>query len=119
MMLRITHASLTQFFDKVPIARILNRFSNDIGKLDDQLMSSINTFLVQFSLIIFALIVDSRNISPLILLTFLVFFIIGLLVQNAYIRICKDLERLNSITQSPVVNKIKDIARGRVLFNVF
>lgn len=45
-MLRVTHASLNKFFDKVPIAWILNRFSNDIGKLDDSLMSSINQFLV-------------------------------------------------------------------------
>lgn len=42
----ITHGSLNKFFDKVPIARILNRFSNDIGKIDDSLMSSINSFLV-------------------------------------------------------------------------
>ena len=59
MMFRIAHGSLNKFFDKVPIARVLNRFSNDISKLDDSLMSSINSFLVQFSMIIFALIVDA------------------------------------------------------------
>jgi ABC-type transport system involved in cytochrome bd biosynthesis fused ATPase/permease subunit len=119
MMFRITHGSLSQFFDKVPIARVLNRFSNDISKLDDSLMGSINAFLVQFSMIIFSLIIDSRNISPLILGAFLSFFVFGLFIQNIFIRISKDLERLQNITQSPVINRIKDIAKGRVLFNTF
>jgi ABC-type multidrug transport system fused ATPase/permease subunit len=45
MTFRLMHASVSKFFDRVPLGRILNRFMKDVGVVDNMLAWS-TSFLV-------------------------------------------------------------------------
>ena len=42
MMIKTLHADLLNFIDKIPIARLINRFSNDINSLEDKFIFTLN-----------------------------------------------------------------------------
>src|SRR5437016_891498 len=46
MFSRIIRAPVNLFFDRVPIGRLLNRFSKDLGAVDGQLVMAFNIFLL-------------------------------------------------------------------------
>mmetsp|Transcript_3479 Transcript_3479/g.3041 ORF Transcript_3479/g.3041 Transcript_3479/m.3041 type:complete len:88 (+) Transcript_3479:592-855(+) len=60
------------FFDKNPVGRILNRFSNDIGVLDRQLNQVVlefsESFLYIFSLMVVASVLNPLNVIPSVLI---------------------------------------------------
>ena len=89
------------FFDSNPVGRILNRFSNDIGCVDELLPK---TFLAAMQRLL--------EISALILVTvatnvWLVFLVVPISVlvvflSNYYLKTARELKRLESISRSPV-----------------
>ena len=89
------------FFDSNPVGRILNRFSNDIGCVDELLPK---TFLaaMQMLLVIFAQILVT--VATNVWLVFLVVPISVLVVflSNYYLKTARELKRLESISRSPV-----------------
>ncbi|CAH3108625.1 unnamed protein product [Pocillopora meandrina] len=89
------------FFDSNPVGRILNRFSNDIGCVDEMLPK---TFLaaMQMLLVIFGQILVT--VSTNVWLMFLVVPISMLVVflSNYYLKTARELKRLESISRSPV-----------------
>ena len=89
------------FFDSNSVGRILNRFSNDIGYVDELLPKTI-LVAMQMLLVIFAQIL--LTVSTNVWLMFLVVPISVLVVSlsNYYLKIVRELKRLESISQSPV-----------------
>ena len=89
------------FFDSNPVGRILNRFSNDIGYVDELLPKTI-LVAMQMLLVIFAQIL--LTVSTNVWLMFLVVPISVLVVSlsNYYLKIARELKRLESISRSPV-----------------
>ena len=89
------------FFDSNPVGRILNRFSNDIGCVDELLPK---TFLAAMQRLL--------EISAQILVTaatnvWLVFLVVPISVlvvflSNYYLKTARELKRLESISRSPV-----------------
>ena len=99
------------FFDSNPTGRILNRFSNDIGCVDELLPK---TFLgaVQMLLLMFTSIVIS--ISTNLWLLFAVVPLTGLAVyiSKYYLKTSRELKRLESICRSPVFSHISETLIG-------
>ena len=99
------------FFDTNPAGRILNRFSRDIGCMDDTLPPQ---FLLAVQLCLFTLgatlLSAATNywlvigITPLILL----FFYFG----RYYLKTSRELKRLEAIKCSPVYSHISDTVTG-------
>lgn len=98
------HGSLLDFYDKIPIARLINRFSNDITNTEDSFMFTINGVVISFSFLIFSGYVNLVEISYLFALIFLSYVFTAFYVQSIYIKLKKDIYRLENITKTPIVN---------------
>ena len=99
------------FFDSNPVGRILNRFSNDIGCVDELLPK---TFLAAMQRLL--------AISTQILVTaatnvWLIFVVVPISVMvvflsNYYLRTARELKRLESISRSPVLAHFSETLIG-------
>ncbi|XP_007942203.1 ATP-binding cassette sub-family C member 4 [Orycteropus afer afer] len=99
------------FFDRNPIGRILNRFSKDIGHMDDLLpltfLDFIQTFLQVVGVVAVAVAVIPWVAIPLIPLA-IVFFIL----RRYFLETSRDVKRLESTTRSPVFSHLSSSLQG-------
>ncbi|XP_045694930.1 ATP-binding cassette sub-family C member 4 isoform X2 [Phyllostomus hastatus] len=99
------------FFDRNPIGRILNRFSKDIGHMDDLLpltyLDFIQTFLQMTGVVSVAVAVIPWVAIPLVVLGILFFFL-----RSYFLQTSRDIKRLESTTRSPVFSHLSSSLQG-------
>ncbi|CAF4884012.1 unnamed protein product [Pieris macdunnoughi] len=103
--------ALMKFFDTNPSGRVLNRFSKDIGAMDETLPRS---FLETIQMYMFALSVLTLNAIALpwtLIPTFVLLFIFFFLFRW-YLRAAQAVKRLESTTKSPVFSMISSTISG-------
>ena len=90
------------FFDSNPVGRILNRFSNDIGCVDELLpktcLAEMQRLLVIFSQILVTVVTNVWLMFLVVPISVLV-----VLLSNYYLKTARELKRLESISRSPVL----------------
>ncbi|KAL9955986.1 hypothetical protein ACROYT_G037397 [Oculina patagonica] len=99
------------FFDSNPIGRVLNRFSKDIGCMDEVLPK---TFLFAVQLVLFVL---TAALLPLVANVWLVAVVVPIILSYVYIarffmRTSRELRRLESVCRSPVLTQISETLDG-------
>ena len=99
------------FFDSNPIGRILNRFSKDIGCMDEVLPK---TFLFAVQLVLFVL---TAALVPLIANAWLAAVVVPIIILYVYIaryfmKTSRELKRLESVCRSPVLSHISETLDG-------
>lgn len=94
-----------RFFDTNPSGRILNRFSKDMGTIDEMLpramMDAIQIFMVMLGILIMVFIVTPWMIFPTAFLAVLFYYI-----RVIYLASAQDIKRLEGITRAPVFSHI-------------
>ena len=95
MVLAILQAPVL-FFDSNPVGRILNRFSKDVGCLDELLPK---TFLlsIQRVLLAFATIIVPTVTNPWLLFLVIPLIVLVLYISKYYLKTSRELKRLESI----------------------
>lgn len=99
------------FFDSNPTGRILNRFSKDIGCLDEVLPL---TFLFAVQMVFFVL---TAVLLPLLANAWLAAVVLPIIILYVYIaryfmRTSRELKRLESVCRSPVLSQISETLDG-------
>ncbi|KAI8979837.1 hypothetical protein BDF20DRAFT_871958 [Mycotypha africana] len=106
----IIHAPM-RFFDTTPVGRILNRFGKDVSTIDLQLAFSANILIECITGVIASILVITV-ITPQFLVIAIgvscIYFIIGLF----YLRISRELKRLNSVSRSPIYSHFTETLIG-------
>uniref|UniRef100_A0A0K2UZH0 ATP-binding cassette sub-family C member 4 n=1 Tax=Lepeophtheirus salmonis TaxID=72036 RepID=A0A0K2UZH0_LEPSM len=99
------------FFDVNPVGRILNRFSKDIGSLDDLLPLALSdTSLIFLNAVgMFGLIISTE---PKVLIPLGVILIILLILRKYYLNASRSVKRLEGITKSPVISQLSTTLNG-------
>ena len=99
------------FFDSNPVGRIMNRFSKDIGCLDEVLPK---TFLqsIQYTLMLFAGILVPVVTNPWLLIVVVPLAILVVFISRYYLKTSRGLKRLESICRSPVFSHISETLDG-------
>ena len=97
------------FFDTNPVGRILNRFSKDVGCMDDilpgEFLFAIQLCLYFFSATILILAVAMCGfLSP--------FTVLFIYLAKYYLRSAREIRRLEAITCSPVYSLLADSLAG-------
>lgn len=99
------------FFETTPIGRILNRFSNDIYKVDEILGRVFSMFFSNTAKVLFTIIVICFSTWQFI------FIIIPLGVlyvyyQQFYLKTSRELRRLDSVSRSPIYANFQESLNG-------
>eukprot|EP00026_Physarum_polycephalum_P000563 Phypoly_transcript_00564.p1 GENE.Phypoly_transcript_00564~~Phypoly_transcript_00564.p1 ORF type:complete len:1454 (+),score=273.03 Phypoly_transcript_00564:76-4437(+) len=110
MLVHVLHAPMS-FFDTTPLGRILNRFSKDQNAIDESLSQSMLTMLNQTFLAI-GVFITIALVSPLFISLLLPIVYFFLFAQSYYLRTSRELQRLDSITKSPVFAQFSETLTG-------
>ncbi|XP_055398814.1 ATP-binding cassette sub-family C member 4-like isoform X2 [Bubalus kerabau] len=99
------------FFDRNPIGRILNRFSKDIGHMDDLLPLTFLDFIQTFLLVIGVVGVMVAAI-PWIAIPVIPLGILFFVLWRYFLETSRDVKRLECTTRSPVFSHLASSLRG-------
>ncbi|XP_072332338.1 ATP-binding cassette sub-family C member 4 isoform X2 [Scyliorhinus torazame] len=99
------------FFDRNPIGRILNRFSKDIGHLDDLLPYTCMDFLQTF-LQILGVVAVAVSVIPWILIPIAPLVIVFYFLRRYFLETSRDIKRMESTTRSPVFSHLSSSLQG-------
>lgn len=113
----VTRATM-YFFNTNPSGRILNRFSKDMGQIDEYLPSVavdvIQIFLSLLGIVIVVAIVNPYNLIPT--------FIIGLIfyvMREYYLMSSRNIKRVEAITRSPIYSHLSASLSGLSTIRAF
>lgn len=100
-MLHAVMRSPVSWFDQVPLGRILNRFSKDQYAADESLMRTLSMALSTLCAVLsIALVVG--YVTPWIMVYILPLAFLYRYIQQYYLNASRELQRLNSISRSPI-----------------
>ena len=99
------------FFDTNPVGRILNRFSKDIGNMDDQL-PPVYLFAVQLCLYFFSATILSAASNVWLFITCAPLTVLFIYLTKYYLKSSREIRRLEAVTCSPVYSLIADTVAG-------
>ena len=99
------------FFDTHPSGRILNRFSKDVGAVDEVLprtmIESIQIFAVMVGILAQVLIINWWTLFPMLVMGFLYWQI-----RNVYLKSAQTMKRYEGTTKSPVFSHVSSSLLG-------
>ncbi|KAL9978597.1 hypothetical protein ACROYT_G016132 [Oculina patagonica] len=99
------------FFDTNPVGRILNRFSKDIGSMDDMLPGQF-LFATQLCLYFFSATILSAVTNVWLFITCTPLTVLFIYLAKYYLKSAREIRRLEAITCSPVYSLIADTVAG-------
>jgi ATP-binding cassette subfamily C (CFTR/MRP) protein 4 len=106
------------FFDVNPSGRILNRFSKDMGCIDEVLPMTILDVKWLF-LNIFCVFLLVIYIRPLVLIPTLVVAVIFVLLRKFYLQTSRSVKRIEGVTRSPVFSQLSTSLNGLTTIRAF
>lgn len=107
-----------RFFNTTPSGRILNRFSKDMGAMDELLPGAMLDF-VQLSLMCIAIVSVIASVNPWLLLPTAVLSVILYSLRRFYLATSRSIKRLEGITRSPVFGHLNASLQGLTTIRAF
>ena len=112
MMTNLLFSPLNEFFDRVPLGRILNRLSKDLNAIDTQVPASFgNTAVFMFMLVANVLVILYCS-SIWVAVPLFGFFMGCYFLKNYYMKSNRALVRLEGISKSPIISCFSEILSG-------
>ncbi|XP_056645134.1 ATP-binding cassette sub-family C member 4-like [Diorhabda sublineata] len=100
-----------RFFDTNPSGRILNRFSKDMGAIDELLpraqIDAVQIFMVMAGILIMVFVVTPWMIIPTIILGFMFYYF-----REIYLATAQAVKRLEGVTRAPVFSHVSATLYG-------
>jgi len=112
-------APLNEFFDRVPLGRILNRLSKDLYTIDIQISFTIGSTLVLFYALLAELGMCVYAIKYWVLIPFFVMIVFMVKVQMIFMKCNREIVRLESISKSPIVSFFTETLGGLSIIRAF
>ncbi|TDH69137.1 hypothetical protein CCR75_003189 [Bremia lactucae] len=121
-LLRHVMKGTMRFFDTTPVGRILNRFSNDINIIGSYSNQKLNSTILQLSIMLLALgsmLAIQSFTAPILLLLFVPVLMCYTAYQQYYGKTCRELQRFDNISKSPVYTHLTETLSGLVTIRTF
>ncbi|KAI1289994.1 ATP-binding cassette sub-family C member 4 [Halotydeus destructor] len=108
------------FFEATPMGRILNRFTRDIGYVDQHLPDTIGS-ITDFKGLVSCLgvVYVSAVVSPWLLIPAVVLVCVAIPCRSVYMKTAMDLTRLSAISNSPLYNHVTSTFDGLTSIRAF
>ncbi|XP_053208488.1 ATP-binding cassette sub-family C member 8-like isoform X2 [Panonychus citri] len=107
-----------RFFDTTPIGRILNRFSTDISTIDKEITSTLPR-LLRFMLLCFSAIIVDIIVTPSFIIAAIAIIVIYYLLQKFFRSTSIELQRIQSMTNSPIFSHFSQTLTGLSTIRAF
>ncbi|KAF1745089.1 LOW QUALITY PROTEIN: hypothetical protein MXB_2975 [Myxobolus squamalis] len=99
------------FFESTPLGRLLNAFSKEMSVIDESIANSLRITIFLFISLLFSMLTVTF-ILPYILIGIVILFIIFYFVQNRYMKSSRQIQRLESLSRSPIISLLVDTFYG-------
>ncbi|KAJ8918452.1 hypothetical protein NQ315_008149 [Exocentrus adspersus] len=106
------------FFNTNSPGRILNRFSKDIGVLDEALPLTVADTL-QIALILLSISIVIGCLNPWVLVPTVIMILIFYLLRIVFLATSRDLKRIEAVTRSPMYNHLNASINGITTIRAF
>lgn len=113
----VTRATM-HFFNTNPSGRILNRFSKDIGQLDE-ILPSIMIDVVQIFLALAGIVIVVAIVNPYFLIPTFLIAILFYFMRNFYLMSSRNLKRMEATTRSPIYSHLAATLNGLSTIRAF
>ena len=104
MTFSLLHSKPTEFLQRTPNGVILNRFSNDVNIMDNEVMQNFVPIIgsgMQFIVFLFMVLISLA--SYLALIPVILFLFLGFRLRQSYMRAQVEVRRLSLISKSPII----------------
>lgn len=108
----ILGASLCQYFERVPVGRILNRFTKDLDVIDTELYPNLSYFYIISTLCLVDMFLLLYSSNLFIVIPILAFIYFAFRLQRFYMKVSRELFRIEAITRSPVLSYFSESISG-------
>ncbi|XP_056646549.1 probable multidrug resistance-associated protein lethal(2)03659 [Diorhabda sublineata] len=117
MFINISRATM-RFFNTNSAGRILNRFSKDMGSIDELLPAAMIDCL-QIGLSLLGIIVVVAVVTPWLMLPTFIIGVVFYFVRIFYLRTSRNVKRLEGVTRSPVFSHLNASISGLTTIRAF
>ncbi|KAL9972704.1 hypothetical protein ACROYT_G019064 [Oculina patagonica] len=101
----------TYFFDTNPAGRVLNRFSKDIGQMDDLLPYTYYDY-TRLMLMAFAVLLLNVVFMPYLLAAAVPTVLLFLFIRHYYLKSAREIKRLEAMNRSPLYSHLSTSLQG-------
>ncbi|CAG9840924.1 unnamed protein product [Diabrotica balteata] len=106
------------FFNTNPSGRILNRFSKDIGALDESLPNCL-VDTIGIGLIVTGTTLVIASVNPWVLLPTGIIVVIFYFIRQAFLASSRDIKRVEAVTRSPIFTHLSASLQGLTTIRAF
>ena len=106
------------FFDTTPVGRIMNRFSKDLYTIDEDLVSSLRSYLTTVMPVLSTIIVVT-SVTPKFIVGLVPCFFFYAHQQNFFTMTYRELKRLDSVSRSPIYALLSETLDGCLTIRAF
>jgi ABC-type multidrug transport system fused ATPase/permease subunit len=107
------------FFDTQPSGRLMARLTHDVEATDIDLQDIISYFVMCFAAVLVALAVVTVVTKGFVLLALAPVIPVYLTVQSYYLATSRELNRLNSVSRSPIYSNFSETLAGMMTVRAF
>lgn len=119
MTFKLLYTSMARFWDRVPLGRVLNRFTRDQNVVDREMGFGINIFVAAIMTCLLDFIMASYSSTSYLWFFIVFYFLCCFLMQRYYMHALRELTRLNAITNTPVVQIFSETLQGINMVRLF
>lgn len=113
MIFALLHSKISEFIERVPSGRILNRLTKDIDILDRDLRAPLIRVFLYFVMALFDLaIVVWATDNIFLIIPLIAFVYVCIIDQGKYSTTKSEFQRLNTISKSPIIEWYSSVLRG-------
>lgn len=111
----LLYSKIEEFIERVPIGRILNRFSEDVEVIDTSLTVAFSMLYIFFAFSITSMIIIAVSAgSYYLFIPSAVFFVISFNVRQGYMNAKREILRMKRITKSPITSLLAQSLHGMI-----
>lgn len=112
MVFGVLHCEMESFLDRIPIGRIINRFSADIDTVDKRVYSFF-AYMIRVNANAFILFVTiCYAVGWEVIGLIFVWLMLALYCQSLFLNARREYKRVSSVAKSPMINYFTDTLKG-------